>query len=64
MQTTVTSTSAAGTQGKTAHAEPLKFSKRIGSTTYVVAVHFSQTAKESVQDKVLGLIESEVRNSA
>ena len=64
MQTTVTVISAARTQGKQAHAEPTKFSKRIGSTTYVVAVHFSQNAKESVQDKVLGLIESEVRNSA
>jgi len=38
--------------------------KRIGSTTYVVAVHFSQTSKETMQDKVLRLIESEVRRSA
>jgi len=72
MQTTVTLTSAAGTQGGniTATVEPTKgnvpckFSKRIGSTTYVVAVHFSRTSKETMQDKVLRLIESEVRESA
>jgi len=63
MQTTVIS--AAGTQGgNTATAEPTMLSKRIGSTTFVVAVHFSRTDKESMQDKVLRLIESEVRHSA
>ena len=71
MQTTVTLTSAAGTQGgNTATVEPTKgnapckFSKRIGSTTYVVAVHFSRADKEPMQDKILRLIESEVRESA
>ena len=66
MQTTVTQTSAAGTQGGNiaATVEPTKFSKRIGSTTYVVAVHFSRTDKEPMQDKTLRLIESEVRKSA
>ena len=63
MQTTVTETSAARTQGN-AHVEPTMFSKRIGSTTYVVAVHFSQTAIETMQDKFKRLIESEVRHSA
>ena len=65
MQTTVTLTSAAGTQGgNTATVEPTKFSKRIGSTTYVVAIHFSRTDTEPMQDKILRLIESEVRKSA
>ena len=66
MQATVTSTSAAGTQGgnTTATVEPTKFSKRIGSTTYVVAVHFSQTEKKSASDKVLGLIQQEVSKIA
>jgi len=45
-------------------AEPIKFSKRVGSTTYVVACHFSQSSKETIKDKILRLIESEVRNSA
>ena len=44
--------------------DPPKFSKRIGSTTYIVSVHFSQTSKETVEDKLLRLIESEVRRSA
>ena len=45
-------------------AEPIKFSKRVGSTTYVVACHFSHSSKETLQDKILRLIESEVRSSA
>jgi len=72
MQTTVTQTSAAGTQGGNIAATveptkgnvPCKFRKRIGSTTYVVAVHFSRADKEPMQDKILRLIESEVRESA
>ena len=66
MKTTVTNANASAvrTQGKSTHAEPVKFLKRIGSTTFVVAVHFSRTSKETVQDKVLRLIESEVRESA
>ena len=63
MQATVNKTSAVTTQGD-AHAEPTKFSKRIGSTTYVVDVHFSRTSKETVEDKILRLIEGEVRHSA
>jgi hypothetical protein len=47
-----------------AHTEPLKFRRRIGSTVYTATVLFSQTAKETAQDKVLGMIESEMRNSA
>jgi hypothetical protein len=34
--------------------------KRIGSTTYLVAVRFSETSKETMQDKILRLIEREV----
>ena len=51
------------TQGDT-HAEPLKFSKRIGSTVYLVSVHSSTTSHETVQDKIQRLIEREVRDSA
>jgi hypothetical protein len=38
--------------------------KRIGSTTYVVNVHFCENAKETLEDKILRLIESEVRKLA
>jgi len=57
-------TNAAMTQGKSTHAEPGKFSKRIGSTVYTVAIHFSQTSKETAQDKLRRLIEHEVHNNA
>ena len=54
---------AAKTQGD-AQAEPLNFSKRIGSTVYQVSVHSSETSRETVQDKIQRLIEREVRDSA
>ena len=37
---------------------------RIGSTTYEVSVHFSKTSKETLEDKILRLIESEVQDRA
>ena len=40
--------------------EPVKLLKRIGSTTFVVNVHFSDTSKETMEDKLLRLIEREV----
>jgi hypothetical protein len=40
--------------------EPLKLRERIGSTTYVVSVRFSQTSRETMQDKILRMIEREV----
>lgn len=45
-------------------SEPTKLLKRIGSTTFVVYVHSSKTSNETMEDKLLRLIESEVRNSA
>ena len=42
-------------------AEPHKLLKRIGSTTYEVSVHFSQTSKETAQDKILRLISREAK---
>jgi len=56
--------SAARTQSGNAHAEPINLTKRIGSTTYVVAVHFSQTSKETLEDKLIRLMEREVENAA
>ena len=39
--------------------------RRIGSTTYKVRVHFSDTAQETMNDKILHLIEHEgVTNAA
>jgi hypothetical protein len=45
-------------------AEPLKLLKRVGSTTYKVNVRFSGTSKETLEDKILRLIEREMSRSA
>ena len=45
-------------------AEPVTLLKRIGSTTYKVSVRFSETSKETMEDKLLRMIEREVCNSA
>ena len=36
--------------------------KRIGSTDYRIAVHFSQTSRETMNDKILRLIRNEAAN--
>jgi hypothetical protein len=56
--------SAATTHGNNAHAEPIKLLRRIGSTTYVVNVHFGNNCNETVEDKILRMIEREVRKGA
>ena len=45
---------------------PIVLRKRIGSTAYLVSVHFSQTSKETLEDKILRLIknDSELRKAA
>ena len=47
-----------------AEKQPVTLLKRIGSTTYKVSVRFSETDKETMEDKLLRLIEREVRSSA
>lgn len=42
-----------------APARPVTMLKRIGSTTYEVAIHFSATSKETVNDKIARLIKNE-----
>jgi hypothetical protein len=39
-----------------------RLTKRIGSTTYKVNVHFSETSKETMSDKIIRLIEREAAN--
>ena len=46
---------------KRPQSEHRVFTKRIGSTTYRVSVHFSKTSRETVNDKILRLIKNEVR---
>jgi hypothetical protein len=38
-----------------------KMTKRIGLTTYKVTVHFSQTSKETIADKLIRLIEHDAQ---
>jgi hypothetical protein len=42
----------------------MQLRERIGSTTYEVSIHFSETSKESMEDKILRLVEGEARNAA
>jgi hypothetical protein len=44
--------------------EPVKLLRRIGSTTVEITVHFSNTSKETMEDKLLRMIEREVDKSA
>lgn len=37
------------------------FTKRIGATTYVVNVHFSETASATAEDRLLHLIRNDIR---
>lgn len=46
-------------KAKRGGAETADFKKRIGSTVYAVSVHFSRTIKETAEDKIPRLIESE-----
>lgn len=39
------------------------FRKVIGNTTYVVHVHFSETARETIEDKIKRLIGEEGRET-
>ena len=42
--------------------KPVIMLKRIGSTTYQVMVHFSQTSGETMNDKVIRMIHREVES--
>jgi hypothetical protein len=60
MQTTKTIVAAAAS--KNAEREPLTMQKRVGSTVYSVTVRFCENAKETLEDKILRLIEMEVQD--
>ena len=46
----------------TAKTEPCPtFKRTIGKTTYLVRVHFSETSKETMEDKIKRLLREEVR---
>lgn len=39
------------------------FNMKVGKTTYVIGVYFSQTSKESMEDKVKRLIRDDVKTA-
>ena len=45
-------------------AEPIELRKRVGSTMFIVNVRFNDTSKETIEDKILRLIESEAMSNA
>ena len=50
--------------GDKARTEPHYLLKRIGSTTYKVSIHFSQTSTETMADIVRRILEREVDSHA
>jgi hypothetical protein len=50
------------TKQKNASQESQQFRKRIGKNYYEVVVHFSNTSKENISDKITRLIRNEVVN--
>ena len=38
--------------------------KKIGKTTYMVGIHFSETSKETMDDKVARLVKSDIHKRA
>jgi len=47
-----------------AERKPLTMQKRVGSTTFLASIRFSQTSRETMQDIILRLIEREVFSNA
>lgn len=52
-------TATAATGEKSENAPTLV--KKIGKTTYVVRVHFSETSKETMSDKIKRMLKNEIR---
>ena len=56
-------TPAPATSGKTSRTQdrPPDLVKKIGKTTYLVRVHFSQTSRETLEDKIKRMLRDDVR---
>lgn len=48
------------TNTATMQAEQPALVKQIGKTTYKVKVHFSETSKETMSDKIVRMLKSEI----
>jgi hypothetical protein len=61
MTATTVRKDAAQTAEREFEREPVKLQKRIGSTTYIVNVRVSDSATETMEQKLLRIIEREVQ---
>jgi hypothetical protein len=64
MKTTTAVKSPAKTASRMSEREPLMLQKRIGSTVYSVSIRFSDKVTETLEDKLLRMIEGEVSKLA
>ncbi|GHV13493.1 hypothetical protein FACS1894219_08370 [Clostridia bacterium] len=62
--TTAAMTASAATTVRNAEREPLKIAKRIGSGTFIINVFAGSSATETLEQKLLRILESEVRKLA
>jgi len=62
--TKIAASNAATPETATPPDEPVYMLKRIGSTTYKVAVHFNPYTKETAGDKIARLIRNETAGKA
>jgi hypothetical protein len=50
-------------QREKSSAQSGRFSKRIGSTVFTVNVHFKEESRETLEDKILRLMQSDLRRN-
>ena len=62
MQTDIKSTSPV--QDDETQVEAQTYTKKIGSTVYQVSIHYNNTSTKTIEDKILCMMKSEVRESA
>ena len=55
-------TTAVATAATTTSATQGYFSRKIGNTTFLVSVAFSDKASESIEDKILRLVKSDTQS--
>jgi hypothetical protein len=56
----LTTTTVTVLENKSPLDKPVIMLRRIGNTTFQIAVHFSQTSKETVSDKIARMIQNDI----
>ena len=60
MKNTMTAVQLPHTQATCQHQSTGTIKKKIGNTVYRVSVHFSDTSKERIEDKILRMVSNDV----